>query len=92
MEVLTPPVTAPWRGFRAGQWQTAIDVRDFIQENYEPYDGDASFLAGATPRTKQIWQKLHELFVEERRKGVLDICRGPRDSGRAPVGGGEPVG
>ena len=74
MEVLTPPLVEPWRGFRAGLWQNAVDVRDFIQENYQPYDGDGSFLAPATGAgQKRIWEHLNELFVEERTKGVLDI-------------------
>ena len=77
MQVITPAVEAPWRGFHAGLWQSAIDVRDFIQQNYEPYDGDGSFLAPATPRTRGLWDRLNELFVEERRKGVLDISQVP---------------
>jgi len=44
-------VESPWRGFRSGLWQKEINVRDFIQQNYEPYDGDESFLAPATERT-----------------------------------------
>jgi formate C-acetyltransferase len=66
---------APWRGFRSGLWQKQIDVRDFIQQNYEPYEGDESFLAPATPRTLAIWEKLNQLFLEERKKGVLDISQ-----------------
>jgi formate C-acetyltransferase len=66
-----------WDGFNVGLWQTQINVRDFIQQNYEPYDGDESFLAPATERTKNIWNKLNELFVEERKKGVLDISQIP---------------
>jgi formate C-acetyltransferase len=66
-----------WHGFRTGLWQKEINVRDFIQQNYTPYDGDESFLAAATPRTKAIWAKLNELFVEERRKGVLDVSQIP---------------
>jgi formate C-acetyltransferase len=66
-----------WRGFRKGLWQTEINVRDFIQQNYTPYDGDESFLASATERTRKIWGRLTELFVEERRKGVLDISQIP---------------
>ena len=42
-----------WNGFRGGLWQTRIDVRDFIQQNYTPYDGDEAFLTGATARTKR---------------------------------------
>src|SRR5215510_3710314 len=66
-----------WNGFNVGLWQTEIDVRDFIQQNYTPYDGDESFLAPATPRTQRIWRRLNELFAEERRKGVLDISPVP---------------
>jgi formate C-acetyltransferase len=66
-----------WQGFRTGLWQTEINVRDFIQQNYEPYDGDESFLAPATPRTQQLWDRLNELFVVERQKGVLDVSQVP---------------
>jgi formate C-acetyltransferase len=65
--------TSPWQGFIPGLWQKRIDVRDFIQQNYEPYDGDESFLATATERTGTLWNRLNELFLEERRKGVLDV-------------------
>ena len=68
---------APWRGFHTGLWQKQINVRDFIQQNYMPFEGDASFLAAATDRTKKIWDRLNELFVEERKKGVLDISQIP---------------
>src|SRR5262245_10650842 len=76
----TPDTTAadsPWRGFRTGLWQKRIDVRDFIQQNYQPYEGDESFLASATERTEALWERLHALFVEERKKGVLDISLVP---------------
>jgi formate C-acetyltransferase len=69
--------SAPWRGFRTGLWQKQIDVRDFIQQNYEPYDGNASFLAPVTARTRGIWDKLMALFVEERKKGVLEVSQIP---------------
>src|ERR1700739_577095 len=62
-----------WQGFETGLWQRQIDVRDFIQQNYEPYEGDESFLAPATERTTMLWNRLNALFTEERRKGVLDI-------------------
>ena len=73
------PETAgsPWRGFKLGLWQREINVRDFIQQNYEPYEGDESFLAPATERTKGIWNRLNELFMEERKKGVLDVSQIP---------------
>ena len=66
-----------WRGFRVGLWQKEIDVRDFIQRNYEPYEGDESFLTPATERTRNIWNRLNELFIEERRKGILDVSQIP---------------
>ena len=53
-------------------WKREINVRDFIQHNYTPYDGDESFLAGPTERTKKIWNKLSEMFKVEREKGVYD--------------------
>jgi len=70
-------VNPSWEGFKTGLWQKEINVRDFIQQNYEPYEGDESFLAPATERTKKIWNRLNELFVEERRKGVLDVSQIP---------------
>jgi formate C-acetyltransferase len=66
------PVDA-WRDFRGDGWRHAVDVRDFIQQNYTPYTGDASFLAGPTERTKGIWAKISALLVEERKKGILDV-------------------
>src|SRR5947199_2783946 len=70
---LDSEVVSPWQGFKSGLWQRQINVRDFIQQNYEPYEGDDSFLAGASARTTNLWTRLNELFVEERKKGVLDI-------------------
>ena len=70
-------VTSPWQGFKTGLWQKQINVRNFIQQNYEPYEGDESFLAPATERTKQLWNRLNDLFVEERKKGVLDVSQIP---------------
>ena len=74
---IAPETTSPWRGFKPGLWQKEIDVRDFIQQNYEPYDGDEAFLAPATERTKGVWARLNDLFVEERKKGVLDVSQIP---------------
>ena len=63
-----------WTGFVKGIWEKEIDVRDFIQKNYTPYDGDESFLSGATDRTKKLWEQVMELSKEEREKGgVLDM-------------------
>jgi formate C-acetyltransferase len=73
----TKTAQTPWRGFRTGLWQKEIDVRDFIQNNYEPYEGDEAFLAAATPRTRHIWDTLNALFIEERKKGVLDVSQIP---------------
>src|SRR5262249_11947113 len=66
-----------WEGFKGGFWQHEINGRDFIQQNYEPYEGDESFLAPATERTKNLWAQLNELFVEERKQGVLDLSQLP---------------
>jgi len=68
---------AQWEGFNIGLWQNEINVRDFIQQNYTPYEGNESFLAPATERTKKIWDRLSKLFLEERKKGVLDISQIP---------------
>jgi len=70
-------VGGAWQSFKPGLWQTEISVRDFIQQNYEPYEGDESFLASATERTKKLWLRLTDLFVEERKKGVLDVSQVP---------------
>ncbi|OJV95606.1 MAG: formate C-acetyltransferase [Microbacterium sp. 67-17] len=66
-------IPAAWDGFVAGPWQDAIDVRDFIQRNYTPYSGDASFLTGATERTHRVWQTLTAMFPAERERGVYDV-------------------
>lgn len=63
-----------WEGFIAGNWQSNIDVRDFIQKNYTPYEGDDSFLKGPTKNTLELWNQVLELSKEERAKGgVLDM-------------------
>lgn len=64
---------AAWRGFSSGPWQDGIDIRDFIQRNYTPYEGDATFLAHATERTASVWATLSAMFPAEREKGVYDI-------------------
>ena len=76
-QTTTPHAVSPWQGFRSGLWQSEINVRDFIQQNYEPYDGDDAFLAPPTARTLKIWSTLEALFVEERKKGVLDVSQIP---------------
>lgn len=62
-----------WRGFVGTRWHERIDVRDFVQANYTPYEGDASFLAGPTERTRAVWHRVSALFPEERRRGILDV-------------------
>jgi formate C-acetyltransferase len=76
-ETTAAPTGSAWQGFTGGLWQREIDVRDFIQQNFEPYHGDGAFLAQATARTKAIWATLEALFLEERKKGVLDISQVP---------------
>ena len=62
-----------WRGFKPGDWRQSINVRDFIVRNTSPYEGDESFLAGPSKRTKAVWEKLQPYFEEERTKGVLAV-------------------
>lgn len=62
-----------WQTFEPGKWMTEVDVRDFIQRNYTPYEGDNTFLAGPTQRSKDMWSKVLDLFAQEREKdGLLD--------------------
>ncbi len=63
-----------WRGFKGTHWTNDISVRDFIQDNYTPYDGDEAFLAGPTEATDKLWGKLQELQKEERAKGGVLEC------------------
>ena len=60
-----------WNGFKGGNWEKFIDVRDFIQKNYTPYEGDGKFLAGATENTKKLWDRVMQLNKEERERGGL---------------------
>ena len=62
-----------WDSFIPGDWKNSINVRDFIQKNYTPYEGDDSFLEPATPTTEKLWKEVLDLFEEERKKGVLDV-------------------
>ncbi|MEU6126677.1 formate C-acetyltransferase [Streptomyces sp. NPDC047123] len=62
-----------WDGFKGGLWRDAIDVRDFVQQNYTPYEGDDSFLAGATERTTEVWQTLLSMFPTEIERGIHDV-------------------
>ncbi|OIV37149.1 formate C-acetyltransferase [Mangrovactinospora gilvigrisea] len=69
----TTAAATAWDGFRGGLWRDAVDVRDFVQHNYTPYEGDAGFLAGPTERTTAVWGKLLALFPEENARGVHDV-------------------
>nr|WP_168514931.1 formate C-acetyltransferase [Streptomyces sp. S1D4-11]QIZ00387.1 formate C-acetyltransferase [Streptomyces sp. S1D4-11] len=68
-----PRAPEAWRGFAGTRWREHVDVRDFIQANYTPYEGDAAFLTGPTDRTRTVWEKVSALFPEERRRGILDV-------------------
>lgn len=68
------PAQEAWDGFVGGNWQRAVDVREFIQKNYTPYDGDDSFLAGPTEATTKLWADVMDLFAQETANGgVLDM-------------------
>ena len=64
-----------WKDFQKGDWESEINVRDFIQKNYTPYEGDSSFLAATTEKTKKLWDEVLELYKKEHDSegGVLDI-------------------
>ncbi len=63
-----------WKSFVGGEWEIEVNVRDFIQKNYHPYEGDGSFLASPTENTKELWAKVMDLFQKEREAGgVLDM-------------------
>lgn len=65
--------TMAWQGFQTGKWTKEIDVRNFIQKNYTLYEGDDTFLEGVADRTQKVWDKCHELILEEMKKGILDV-------------------
>ena len=91
-EVTTSATTASgndaWEGFVTGPWTEDIDVRDFIQRNYTPYDGDASFLADATDKTLRLWDTLEKDYLSEERKvRILDVdTHTPADIDAFPAG------
>ena len=60
MSELNEKLATAWEGFTKGDWQNEVNVRDFIQKNYTPYEGDESFLAGATEATTTLWDKVME--------------------------------
>ena len=77
-----------WQGFKRGHWTRDVNVRDFIQQNYTPYDGDASFLAGPTEATDRLWGKVQELQAAERAKGGVLDCETEVVSGITAYGPG----
>ncbi len=72
LQFLVDETPKEYRGFTSGIWNTEIDVRDFIQKNYTPFEGDASFLSGSTDTTKLLWHQVLNLMVKEQKEGVLD--------------------
>src|SRR3712207_2453055 len=77
-----------WKGFQGAQWTDDVNVREFIQNNYTPYEGDESFLAAPTEATNKLWGKLQELQKAERQhNGVLD-CETEVVSGLTAYGPG----
>jgi len=80
------PDPSAWRGFVAGEWQTTIDVHDFIIVNRCPYRGDASFLSGPSERTQKLWSRVEALFERERARGVLDVSQTPSSITAHPPG------
>ena len=62
-----------WEGFRTGEWRHLVNVRNFIQKNYTPYEGDEEFLTPISERTEKVWDKASDLIVEELKKGIIDV-------------------
>ncbi|WP_334169625.1 pyruvate formate lyase family protein [Timonella senegalensis] len=80
--------SSAWRGFEEGPWKDLIDVRDFIQRNYTPYEGDSSFLAGPTEKTLRVWDALEKNYLSvERKQRVFDVdTKTPADIDAFPAG------
>jgi formate C-acetyltransferase len=76
-ELLGQKSSGAWRAFLPGIWQSRVNLRDFIQHNYTPYEGDGAFLAGPTERTTALWQGMAPLLAEEREKGIIDVSQIP---------------
>ena len=62
-----------WKGFRTGEWRHLVNVHNFIQRNYTPYEGNEDFLAPISDKTSKIWEKAHALIVDEIKKGIIDV-------------------
>lgn len=87
-QISLDPNTPAWSGFAGGNWQENIDVRGFIQANYHPYEGDASFLSGPTAKTTGLWEELENNYLSvERKKRVYDVdTEIPADVDAFPAG------
>lgn len=74
MTDLNSKLSTAWEGFAAGDWQKEVNVRDFIQKNYTPYEGDEAFLAGASAATTSLWEKVMEgIKIENRTHAPVDF-------------------
>ena len=85
---LTDKFNEEWNGFKGRLWKEEVNTRQFIQDNYKPYDGDESFLAGPTEATNKLWGKLQKLQKEERAKGGVLECETKVVSGLTAYGPG----
>ena len=73
MSELNEKLATAWEGFTKGDWQNEVNVRDFIQKNYTPYQGGDDFLAPISPKTAKVWEKAEALILEEIKKGIIDV-------------------
>lgn len=74
MTELNQKMASAWESFAPGEWQTSVNVRDFIQKNYTPYEGDETFLAGATKATTALWDQVMEgIKLENRTHAPVDF-------------------
>lgn len=67
------PDQEAWKGFKTGEWRHLVNVENFLQRNYTPYEGDESFLSPISDKTSKVWKKAHDLIVEEIKKGIIDV-------------------
>ena len=86
MSELNEKLATAWEGFTKGDWQNEVNVRDFIQKNYTPYEGDESFLAGATEATTTLWDKVMEgVKLENRTHAPVDFDTAVASTITSPV-------
>lgn len=65
-----------WQGFKTGEWRHLVNVRNFIQKNYTPYEGTSEFLKGTTKKTDRVWEKAHKLIIKELKDGIIGVETG----------------